>query len=135
MADLPFLDLESAFQDAQPQRAKGAMKHEKAREQQTSDGLGDLLIIEDVAHHRNGVHGVGFHIVTFLYATTPMVGIVFEAHGHVAVFERDRLDHDLSACLNNSWRGDALAPYLRYAIARYKAGGAFCPPESRTRSG
>ena len=41
----------------------------------------DIKILE-VAFHRNGVAGEGFHVVRFKSDDQTMAGIVFEASGH-----------------------------------------------------
>ena len=79
--------------------------------------------VKEVAYHRNGMGGEGFHVVRFAWdeaessSLRNMVGIVFEGSGRVAV-----LDADLTAMGNiafaggNSWRGDHFEAVLRHAI-------------------
>lgn len=75
------------------------------------------LTIEEVDYHRNGVGGIGFHIVKFTQPSEgPMLGIVFPEDGAVAVFNRDKLKEDEIRFFYNSWRGDVYEPYLREAI-------------------
>lgn len=88
------------------------------------------ISVEQVAYHRNGMAGEGFHVVTFTFDRRPMVGIVFEyrknANPRVAVFDRAELAKGVIAfggsdegC--NSWRGDQFAPALAIAIKEYEA--------------
>ena len=75
------------------------------------------LTIEEVDYHRNGIGGIGFHIVKFLdHANGPMVAIIFPEPGAVAVFNRDRLKEDDTRFFYNSWRGDVYEPYMREAL-------------------
>lgn len=86
-----------------------------------------LKIIE-IASHRNGVAGAGFHVVKFSYKTDwehngikpkraeTFIAIVFEETGHVAVISIDRLP-DISMAKDNAWRGDLFENDLRKAIA------------------
>ena len=83
--------------------------------------------VKEVAYHRNGVGGEGFHVVRFAWdeaessSLRNMVGIVFEGSGRVAV-----LDADLTAmgniafAMGNSWRGDHFEAVLREAIESYE---------------
>lgn len=87
------------------------------------------LTIHEIAYHRNGVGGVGFHVVKF---TCPeageMVAILFELadpdhsevqwNGHCAVLNRDLLADGIIAFGENSWRGDQYEAELREAIAK-----------------
>ncbi|MBY0460511.1 MAG: hypothetical protein K2V38_24615 [Gemmataceae bacterium] len=76
------------------------------------------LVIDDIACHRNGVCGAPFHAVRFRDPETgPMIGVVFDAPHHVAVFQLDRLAQGVIAFGENSWRGDRYEPALRAAIA------------------
>jgi hypothetical protein len=80
--------------------------------------------IEEIARHRNGVCGAPFSVVTFSArsadgaTSTPMVGIVFDAPGNVAVFDRRLLGDGVIAFGVNSWRGDHFEPDLRRAARR-----------------
>lgn len=75
--------------------------------------------ILDVAHHRNGVSGNPFHVVTFRDGRQKMIGIVFEEHGNVAVFDSKLLAADVIEFGVNSWRGDDYETFLRDAAKRY----------------
>ena len=96
------------------------------------------ITIEEIAYHRNGVSGAGFYVVKFIDAdvTKPktrlidkvneiqgaqgkMIGIVFDAPYHVAVFDRGLLAQDVIAFSANSWRGDHYETALRKACESY----------------
>jgi hypothetical protein len=77
------------------------------------------LRIDEVAYHRNGSGGEGFHVVRFTGDDGPMLGVVFEAAGHVAVFNSDKLAEGTIAFMANSWRGDAYEPALRAAVVEF----------------
>ena len=72
--------------------------------------------VEEVYSHRNGITGARFFVVTFTFENTPMVGIVFDTPGHVAVFRRDLLGEGIIAFGLNSYRGDVFEPALRAHI-------------------
>ena len=75
------------------------------------------LHIENIQHHRNGVCGAPFYVLTFRDPDQGrMVGIVFEAEHHVAVLNIDKLALGIIAFGINSWRGDRYEPHLRGAI-------------------
>ena len=80
---------------------------------------GQPIEVEDVAQHRNG-DGKDFSVVTFRHRGRRMVGIVFDAPGHVAVFERVMLGAGMIERGQNSWLGDAFEPALRRAIRRQR---------------
>jgi hypothetical protein len=84
--------------------------------------------IQEIAYHRNGVGGEGFHVVRFKDkeakqafegATEQMVAIVFEGSGQVAVLNVDLLKRGVIAFTENSWRGDKYEPYLRSVIRKH----------------
>ncbi len=86
------------------------------------------ITIERVERHRNGMSGAPFHVIAFTFhvdgesTPRPMVGIVFEAADHVAVFDRALLGAGAIAFGGtddgrNSWRGDSFEEPLRAAIA------------------
>jgi hypothetical protein len=99
----------------------------------------EQIEIEQVAYHRNGISGIGFHVVTFTAAfegekPREMVGVVFpypydeENDGAdlmayrrsdnpcTAVFDRKLLGEGVIAFGANSWRGDRYDKDLRDAI-------------------
>jgi hypothetical protein len=79
------------------------------------------LTINNVDHHRNGVHGNGFHVVSFTHPNgMPMVGIVFDNQpGNVAVLDVDLLSKGVIGD-PNKWRGDEFADQLRDAVEEYE---------------
>ena len=79
--------------------------------------------ILEVAHHRNGVCGVPFHVIRFEEDDQVMVGIVFEGSGRVAVLGVDLLHQGTIAFAENSWRGDTFEFALRAAVEAYDNGG------------
>jgi len=75
------------------------------------------LHIENIQRHRNGVWGAPFYVLTFRDPEQGrMVGIVFDAQHHVAVFNLDKLALGNIAFGVNSWQGDRYEPHLRGAI-------------------
>ena len=83
------------------------------------------LLIDQIAHHRNGVCGEPFHAVLFRAPDAGrMLGVVFDAPGHVAVFDLDKLLLGNVAFGVNSWRGDRYEPLLREAVRRHIDGRA-----------
>ena len=83
------------------------------------------LVIEEIAYHRNGVSGVGFHVVKFSEPSEErqMLAVLFDTDewGHVAVFDRKLLGRDIIKFGENSWRGDHYEKELRQAIAAHEA--------------
>lgn len=81
------------------------------------------LVIETIAHHRNGIAGAPFHAVLFHDPDEgAMLGIVFDARDHVAVLNLEKLALGTVAFGVNSWRGDRYEPPLRRAVAAWAAG-------------
>ena len=85
--------------------------------------------VEEIAYHRNGVSGEGFHVVTFRWAEEekvmaeprPMVAILFEAPGQCAVLDREQTRQgNIGFAMGNSWRGDRFEPALRAAIEEFE---------------
>jgi len=74
------------------------------------------LKIEEIDYHRNGVAGASFHVVKFREGRRKMLGVVFSAEMHIAVFDRDLLAQDCVTFGVNSWRGDDYDSRLREAI-------------------
>lgn len=76
--------------------------------------------IINVAHHRNGVSGNPFYVITFRDGRQKMLGIVFEEQqGNVAVFDSELLSQGVIAFGENSWRGDDYETFLRAAAKQY----------------
>ncbi len=79
------------------------------------------LLIDHIAHHRNGICGAPFHPVIFRDPDEGrMLGVVFDTDHHVAVFNLDKLALGNVAFGVNSWRGDHYEPHLRRAIAAWQ---------------
>ena len=77
----------------------------------------------DIAYHRNGVAGAGFHVILFKDFGTGgsrKVGIVFDQDGHCAVLDMAKLAGGDIAFGSNSWRGDDYERPLRKAIESYE---------------
>lgn len=77
---------------------------------------GTRVRIEDIAYHRNGIVGEGFHVVLFRENRDRRVAIVFDGRGRVAVLDRALLADGVIAAGENSWRGDSYEAGLREAI-------------------
>lgn len=81
-----------------------------------------MLKVQEIAYHRNGVTGEGFHVVTFKDGKTDLIGIVFDsvnpddfcATGRVAVLNTILLGQQ-------PYRGDEYAPFLIEAIKQQEA--------------
>jgi hypothetical protein len=89
----------------------------------------DNIVIEEIAHHRNGVCGAPFSVVKFVCPENgAMLAVVFDLSdgdgyswdGRVAVFKRDLLADDVIAFGENSWRGDHYESALRKAIEAFE---------------
>jgi hypothetical protein len=82
-----------------------------------------MIRIEEIAYHRNGTNGTGFHVVKFTdrKAGKPgkLLGVVFDKPNRVAVFDRKLLTQDVIASGLNSWRGDNYEDDLRKACKGY----------------
>lgn len=78
--------------------------------------------VQDIAHHRNGIAGEGFYVLLFTSEGESLVGIVFEAPGHCAVFNPGRLYEGTIAFGENSYRGDVFERWLREQIQTFEAG-------------
>lgn len=80
--------------------------------------------VSQVNYHRNGIGGVGFHVVLFNVleggAERKMFGVVFPEKGEVAVFDLEKLGQGEVRFLHNSWRGDVYEPQLRKAIKAHQ---------------
>ena len=75
--------------------------------------------IINVAYHRNGVAGNGFHVVHFRSGRDNMYGVVFEEKGNVAVFNQKLLSEGVIEAGVNSYRGDDYEAFLRWAVQKY----------------
>ena len=83
----------------------------------------------EVAYHRNGVSGIGFHVVTFTWKDTDvsppvtrrMVATVFPKENTIAVLDIDQTAAgNIAFAKGNSWRGDHFEAELREEIAHYE---------------
>lgn len=74
-----------------------------------------MKILEHVSH-RNGVHGNSFNVLKFRDGNRNMIGVVFQEHGNIAVFDFDMLAKGNIAFGENSWRGDEYEHALRKMI-------------------
>lgn len=92
---------------------------------QIDNNLSAILEIEEIAYHRNGICGEGFHLVKFTDSIEgPMLGVVFALEGNevapwngrCAIMQRDKLNDGVIAFGANSWRGDHWEEPLRQAI-------------------
>ncbi|HEX3147023.1 MAG TPA: hypothetical protein VHR66_03015 [Gemmataceae bacterium] len=70
-----------------------------------------------LAHHRNGICGVPFHVAIFREGDSKRIGILFPAEGHCAVLDLNLLGAGEIRFGFNSWRGDQYESPLRQAIA------------------
>ncbi|MBX9623994.1 MAG: hypothetical protein K2X82_09315 [Gemmataceae bacterium] len=79
------------------------------------------LHFDHITYHRNGICGAPFYPVIFRDPDEgQMLGVVFDAGHHVAVFNLDKLALGNVAFGVNSWRGDRYEPHLRRAIATWQ---------------
>lgn len=80
--------------------------------------------ILEVDYHRNGIGGIGFHIVRFEdkdSADGEFVGVVFPESGACAVLNVPQLAKgNIAFARGNSWRGDYFEGDLRDAIKKHK---------------
>jgi len=76
--------------------------------------------VEQIAYHRNGVSGNGFHAVLFKAKDGghKMLSIVFDEPGSVAVIDLELIPEHGVTFGQNSFRGDNFAPELRDAIRK-----------------
>lgn len=81
---------------------------------------GRKVKVEDVAYHRNGICGEGFHVVTFRDGKDPMIAVVFETPGQVAVLNREQVGAGIITFGVASFRGDVYEADMRKAIEKYE---------------
>jgi hypothetical protein len=79
-----------------------------------------------IAHHRNGLMGVGFHVVLFRDGKEPMLGIKFDnvesdKSVYTAVLSVDKLTDGDIAFGSNSYRGDEFDEDLTAWSSMYEA--------------
>lgn len=77
------------------------------------------MLMQDIAYHRNGIGGTGFHVILFRWENANMVAIVFQEPGHVAVLDsKETASGNIAFANGNSWRGDNFEPRLREWITQ-----------------
>jgi hypothetical protein len=92
----------------------------------------DKIKVLEIAHHRNGISGEGFHVVRFKWdGNASMVATVFEGAGRVAVLDAQKAADGDIAFASNSWRGDRAEPALRAAIAEWEKAREVHPLDAR----
>ncbi len=72
-----------------------------------------------IASHRNGVGGARFDVALFREGASRKLGILFEAEGHCAVLDVDKLAAGDIAFGSNSWRAEDFEPDLRKAVRQH----------------
>lgn len=119
------------------EQLRSELKQLRSQIREAEKSMRKGIVIEDVAHHRNGVGGEPFYVVTFSEDGEPMVGIVFaETYSdwkdrqespqpfhcpRVAVFNRKLLGEGVISFGENSYRGDYHADGLCEAISEWEA--------------
>src|SRR3546814_13668621 len=89
------------------------------------DSMPSDLKIKQVAHHRNGVGGVPFHVVLFQFrddtVVRNMMAIVMPEEMKTAVLDVDQTAAgNVAFGAGNSWSGDQFDKELRQADAAYE---------------
>ena len=79
-----------------------------------------MIRVGEIARHRNGISGEAFYIVMFTEGKDAMLGIVFDAPGYVAVFDRRLLTKGDIAFGSNSFRAEEYEKPLREAIEEWE---------------
>ena len=90
--------------------------------------------LQAIAHHRNGICGEPFYVLTFTESGRNMIATVFyhpewgePPEPRVAVFDRDLLANGEIGFGLNSWRGDHYADWCYSAIRRHVASEEIVP--------
>lgn len=83
-----------------------------------------MLHLTSIAHHRNGVCGVPFHVVLFKDGKDLMLGVKFDNSGdslnvYTAVFNVEKLAAGDIEFASNSYRGDVFDGQIRDWIKAY----------------
>lgn len=81
------------------------------------------LVFEECDHHRNGISGTPFVVVTFLADGEPLVAVLFPGENNTAVFDRELLGDGVIAFGKNSHRGD----YYDTAVRQYARESGYDP--------
>jgi hypothetical protein len=84
-------------------------------------GTGERITVGDIAFHRNGTGGEGFHVIHFTMKdgrfTRNMVATLFDGAGQCAVLDVDDLARGhIGFAWGNTWRGDHFESALREAV-------------------
>jgi hypothetical protein len=73
--------------------------------------------VKEIAHHRNGVSGNGFHIVLFKHGKRNMMAVAFDDQpGSIAILDTDLLAEGNIKFGENSWRHETYAPAIEKAL-------------------
>lgn len=83
-----------------------------------------MLHLKSIAHHRNGVCGVPFHVCLFKDGKDIMLGIKFDEGGdslnvYTAVFNMKKLANGDIEFASNSYRGDVFDGQIKEWIKEY----------------
>jgi len=82
--------------------------------------MDNKIKILDVAYHRNGVCGAGFTVVIFEEEGRTMLATIFEAKGHCAVYDIEKLaKKDIAFGMGNSWSGYVYEEKLRIPAQKF----------------
>jgi hypothetical protein len=79
-----------------------------------------MIRIGEIARHRDGISGEPFYVVKFTAGRDAMLGIIFDAPHHVAVFDRRLLSDGNIAFGSNSFRAEEYERPLRAAIEQWE---------------
>jgi hypothetical protein len=79
-----------------------------------------MIQVGEIARHRNGIAGEPFYVVKFTEGKDAMLGIVFDAPHHVAVFNQRLLSDGKIAFGSNSFRAEHYEKPLREAIEQWE---------------
>lgn len=98
------------------------------------------LEILEVEHNRNGISGLGFYAIRFLWKPDGVaepenfLATLFDEPGACAVIGLDRITaHGVAFAGGNLWRGDLFEQQLRDAVTNWENTGRvgpFCVPAS-----
>ena len=83
---------------------------------------GDLRVVK-IAHHRNGISGVGFYVVLFYWDDRHMIATVFAEKGYVSVLDRADVVSGEIAFDAGDFKGGDFENGLRKAISKSRLVG------------
>lgn len=99
------------------------------------------ILPQEVTYHRNGIGGIGFHVVRFQWYdpdirdSRNMIATVFPDEGACAVLDVEQTAQgNVAFAMGNSWRGDNFEPAIRQAIEDSSPGYLAELAEIRTTS-